>query len=206
MPTQVDPPATKPITKDVEARIERERRKRIEMLEYSQRLAEGARVVNRPGDDAKRRFIDTFIGSDAIDDFPFIQPDLDDEVQVEWAQALDPSQTGIHYVALTEVEKAFRLVGAEPPLILFHLVKSILRSDVGLNLGSLEEVALSSISPELVLAHMTALGIRWPKRIAVGAARRIAVVLMNRHRFEAKSWHYDEEADEWEKGPRDEGA
>jgi hypothetical protein len=195
---QANAPATKPVSPEVEARIERERRKRVEMLEYSQRLAEGARFVNRPGDDAKCRFIDTFIGSHAIEGFPFIEPDMAEEAKVEWSYALDPNQTGIHYVALTEVEKAFRLAGADPPLILFHLVKSILRSDVGLNLGSLEDVPVSEISPELVLAHITALGLGWPKRVAFAAARRLTVVLLNRHRFEITDWKYDEKDDEWE--------
>lgn len=194
--------AVKSVSLETEARIEKMARLQRETLELSGLLAEGTRLVNRPHDDAKCRFVRAFVDEDRIESFPVIAGDLLAEAEVEWSHDLDPEKTSIWFVILSEIEQSFRQVGAEPPAIAPTLATMLLSSDLGVADATLASLELSQVSVELILAHIEALGFRWPKRVKLVAARRVAVVLLNRHRFKGVAWVYDEAADEWERNTK----
>lgn len=198
MPARRDPGAVKPVSGDTEARIEKMARLRRETIELSELLAEGARLVNRPHDDAKDRFVRAFLDESRTDSFPVIADDLRSESEVEWSHDLDPTKTSVEYVVAQEIDRAFCQAGAESPAITHTIAAMLLGSDTGVADATLGSVALSAVSVELVLAHIEALGFRWPKRVKLAVARRVTIVLLNRKRFESGSWVYDERADEWE--------
>lgn len=204
MQARREPGAVKPVSGETEARIERMARLRRETIELSELLAEGARLVNRPHDDAKDRFVKAFLGEDRIDAFPTIESDLASEAEVYWSHDLDPAKTSMEFVVASEIDEAFRQVGSEPPAISHTLASMLLASDIGEADVTLGSVALSAVSVELVLAHIEALGFRWPRRVKVAVARRVATVLLNRRRFTLSGWVYDEQADEWETNRKEE--
>lgn len=199
-------PKTKPVPPELEARIRRTAKLRAEMLEDSALVAEGLRLVNRPGNDAKAKFIAAFVESERFDSYPLIASDMAIEAEVRWSQDFDPEIFTMRTVVAAEVDAAFRTVNAEPPVIVSRIAQTILQSDAGLKYGTLADVPVHDITVELVLAHLESLGYGWPNRIKMGVARRVMVVLLNRHRFEREPWPLDEAADAWEKGPREEQA
>lgn len=192
------PVGVKPVSVDIEERLKRMARLRREMAELSDLLAEGTRLVNRPHDDAKDRFVKLFLTEGRVDNYPVIEDDLIRESNVEWSHEFCPSKTSIEYLVSSEICLAFEQAGAQPPAIAHTLAATLLGSELGVADTTLGAADVSRVSVELVLAHIEALAFPWPKRVKLAAARRVAVVLLNRHRFQLESWDYDEQADEWE--------
>ena len=146
-------------------------------------VSSGARLMNRPRDNSKDRFIVDFVKQQMIDKFPLIASDLAEEVEVEWS--LNPAASlTMMQVAIAEVEASFTTAGAQPPVSSFIIALKILTSDHGPRRVTLADVALSELDVSLVLAHIVALGYRWPPRIAIALARRLTVVILNRQKFE----------------------
>lgn len=144
-------------------------------------VSSGARLMNRPRDNSKDRFIVDFVKQQMIDKFPLIASDLAEEVK--WS--LNPAASlTMMQVATAEVEASFATAGAQPPVSSFIIALKILTSDHGPRRVTLADVALSELDVSLVLAHIVALGYRWPPRIAIALARRLAVVILNRQKFE----------------------
>lgn len=198
MPTPPDLQPTKPIGPDLQARLDRMARIRSEMMLDASMLAEGRRLVNRPGHADKQDFIDDFLKQDKIESYPHIESDIVSDQNSSWHCDLDPARIGIESVTASELEASFALVGAEVPAISHWMARTILRSDAGVERGTLAEVPLSELSVAMTLAHLESLGYQWPKRVTMSVARRVTMILLNRRRFTEPPWHLDTTADEWE--------
>lgn len=181
-PVEAEP--TKPVSiENIEQAKRRERLAR-ELEEDAMIVSSGARLMNRPLDNAKARFIDDFRKAKMIDRFPIIQGDLEEEAYVRWADDMAEKRKTMLDVAASEIESAFTHAGADAPASSSTIATKLLSSDTGSSRGTLADVRNSDLEVDLVLGHIAALGYRWPPRIAIAVARRVTIVLLNRHKFE----------------------
>lgn len=191
--TSVAARQVKPLTEaTVKAMVERERI-REELDDDRSIVLSGKRLLNRPGNPEKAEFIARSVQRGDVDQFPFIESDIADELETSWAWDLDPASTTIQDVVTREVRQAFRLAGEKPPLISNVHALTIMSSEVDLKIARLEDVPSAEIDLPLVLAHLLSLGFGWSKRVTIGVARRITVILMNKHMW-SPGWpcHYDD--------------
>lgn len=184
MQAHAEPEPTKPVSQENLAQARRRNQLAKELEEDSMIVSSGARLMNRPLDNAKAKFIEDFIKARVFERFPVIESDLVDEAQVRWASDLITKPRTILDVTASEVEAAFLQAGAEAPASSSIIATKILSSDTGASRGTLADATNSELEVHLVLGHIAALGYRWPPRITISVARRIAIVLLNRHKFE----------------------
>lgn len=187
MRAPADADVTKPLApEDVEKAARRERLAR-ELETDAEVVLSGMRLMNRPRDNAKERFIENFRSSFMIEKFPVIEADLVEESYVHWSQQPPSDDRSMKDVLASEVEAAFRQAGAEPLASSSIVATKILSSDMGSKVGILADVQLHELEVDLVLAHVASLGYRWPPRIALAVARRATIVILNRHLFEGRT-------------------
>lgn len=185
MQAPADKPATRVVT-DAEAReIERANAIKAEVEADAEIVNSGRRLVNRPFDARKDKFVERFRSEKGIEKFPLVADDLVAEREVEWTLFDPVVAKGLMYVSGLELRAAFEQAGEEPPLTSESIAQKILMSDVSRKLGTILQLPLNKVEVDLVLAHVLALGYRWPPRVAVSVARRLTVVIFNRHKFSA---------------------
>lgn len=142
-------------------------------------LASGRRVINRPGDRKKDAFIEREIAKSCLDLACADPAVLTDESEVLWSQDFDQARDSIRSVVEGEIERAFQIAGTEAPAICNVHAQTILLSDF--QGRQLRDEPIENVTPILVNAHLKALGFEWEDRVRCSVARRIAIVLMNRH-------------------------
>jgi hypothetical protein len=174
----------KPVSQENLAQARRRNQLAKELEDDSMIVSSGARLMNRPLDNAKAKFIEDFKRARVVERFPIIESDLADEAQVRWVDDLSIKPKTILQITASEVEAAFLLAGGEAPVSSLIIATKILSSDTGASRGTLADAMNSELEADLVLGHIAALGYRWPPRIAIAVARRITIVLLNRHKFE----------------------
>lgn len=156
-----------------------------ELRKDADTVLSGLRLMNRPRDNAKERFIESFIASKSIDRFPFIEADAVEDSKVLWAD--EEALPSMRDVLAKEIEASFVQAGAEAPATSKVIATKILSSDTDANLGIVADLPQPDVSVDLVLAHVVALGYRWPPRIALSVARRATIVLLNRSKFRGRT-------------------
>lgn len=147
-------------------------------------IATGARLLNRPGDRKKDAAIEAFMKADEKFDEPLAE-DLLAEADVRWSHEFDRTKQTLRSVVEHEIEHAFQTAGLNVPVIANVHAQSLLRSEF--RESELGNIHISEVSPQLVLAHIRALGFPWPDRVSRSVSRRVAVVLMNRHMW-SEAW------------------
>jgi len=185
LPAPVEEEAVKPLSEADKAVAKRREKIAEELRTDAEIVLSGMRLMNRPRDNAKTRFIDTFFDSNAASRFPVVEDDIKEENLVEWA-FVEPLPS-MRDVMASEVEAAFRTAGVQVPATSKVMATKILSSDTDSKLGILADVPLAKLEVNLVLAHIAALGYRWPPRVAVAVARRATIVILNRSKFEGRA-------------------
>lgn len=147
----------------------------------------GMRLMNRPRDNAKERFINDFRKRRMIEKFPVVEDDLVQESYVGWFDNESNWSASMKDVLAGEIERAFVAAGSEPLASSAIVATKILSSDTGCNVGILADVPLTSLEVDLVLAHIVSLGYRWPPRVAISVARRATIIILNRKHFEGRT-------------------
>ncbi len=146
------------------------------------RAAQLGRLTNRLTDRRKQRFIDAFVGDSAIDGYPVDAADV---------LAANESDQGIHtgqpLRALTarEVHVVFQrygFSGASQEMVATEL----LASDIGDQLLCLAQIEPKDVSLPLILAHLESLAFGLPPAVAIGVARRVHLLLLNRRLIQAE--------------------
>lgn len=174
----------RPLTDSVLAAMASRERVRDELEADRAIVLSGRRLLNRPGSPEKAEFIEASIRKDDVERFPFIEADIADELETAWAWDLDPEKTSLQDVVTREVRRAFQVAGEIPPMICNVHALTIMSSEVDLKIARLEEIPGAEIELPVVLAHVLSLGFGWSERVTIGVARRITVVLMNKHMWE----------------------
>ena len=188
MQAHAESQTTKPISSlDVE-RASRRSQLRKELELDAELVLSGLRLMNRPSDNAKERFIQSFVRNRVIEKFPVIAEDLSAESEVRWYDSEDRRRSpDIKTVLAKEVDEAFRLAEAEPLVSSYIVATKILSSDVGSNTLILADVPIGELDVDLILGHIVSLGYRWHPRIAISVARRTMIVLLNRNHFNGRT-------------------
>lgn len=157
-------------------------------------IASGRRPVNRPRDEKKQAFIDAFVNEKCIDRYHVWVEDIADENDCLW-EPHDPTITdpekddrlppvkSLRDTLVDEIVRAYARAGDPPPVMASVWATKLLASDIGGKLGVLGELQAKDVEVELVLAHLESFAYDIPQRMAMGIARRTAILLLNKFKF-----------------------
>lgn len=181
MSTSQPPAETKPITNVEQANLDLRLRIYDEVNAEMQLVVSGSRLVNRPGDPAKKRFIFESIRRDDVKRFPWVEGDVAAEIEPRWCRHFEVERPTPHDAIESAIREAFETAGATAPAICNVHATTVMTSDIGMKLRTLGELRARNVDVPVVLAHLLSLGFQWTPRVTIAAARRICFVLMNKH-------------------------
>lgn len=142
----------------------------------------GKRVVNRTTifEMRKHKFIEEFVASKRVDDYPCLDEDLADENRHLLA---DYQGQTLRTLLVTEVRRCFERYAGPSGIDPAGVAHELLRSEHGGELHVVRDLPIHVLEIDLLLAHVEALGFDLSPRLAVSIARRAFLLLLNRRHF-----------------------